>query len=112
MLLAIVPPYDLYLVSGDGRVRFFVGNEGVFDNFTSNTVVATGEWHHIAVTKSGMRVQCTAETTVGARRIQTPYGSLLVATDPVAEIVDGTRQRQDFDTGGDCRCRDEATRRR
>lgn len=51
----------------------------------------------IAVTKSGMRVQCTAETTVGARRIQTPYGSLLVATDPVAEIVDGTRQRQDLD---------------
>lgn len=51
----------------------------------------------IAVTKSGLRVQCTAATSVGDRRIHTPYGSMLVATDPVAEIVDGTRQRQDLD---------------
>jgi len=52
----------------------------------------------IAVTKSGLHVQCTVDTHVGDRSILTPFGKLLVATDPVAEIKDGSRQLQDLDS--------------
>lgn len=50
----------------------------------------------MAVTKSGLRVECLEGAKVGDREIKTIYGRLLVATDPVVEIVDGTRQRVDL----------------
>lgn len=50
----------------------------------------------IAVTQSGVRVECQSGTKVGDREIITPFGRMLVATDPVADIVDGTQQRLDL----------------
>lgn len=45
----------------------------------------------IAVTESGLRIECT-EAAPGDLAVRTPFGSLLLATDPVREVVDGAHQ--------------------
>lgn len=47
-------PYDLYLVSGSGLPRFYLGNgAGVNGQGTGTAAPIEGEWHHIAVTRIG-----------------------------------------------------------
>ena len=50
--------------------------------------------HPVAVLRSGDRVPCTEVTQVGDYLIETPYGRLAGATDPVVELVDPAKELQ------------------
>ncbi|KAA3609016.1 MAG: hypothetical protein DWQ01_10565 [Planctomycetota bacterium] len=44
----------------------------------------------VAILKSGKRVPCLPGTEAGSATVETPYGILHTALDPVAEVVDGS----------------------
>lgn len=52
----------------------------------------------VAVTASGLRVQCVGEPEPGAREVKTPYGVLHLPQDPVARVEDASAARRALET--------------
>ncbi len=63
--------------------------------FLPATLLALAAQTSIAITQSGLHVQCI-DAQVGDRQVQTPFGLLRTPSDPVVEIADGSNQVADF----------------